>query len=185
MWGQSIRGLAGTILAVVMVITSFRICLAADRIVDGVPLPSDAAVASSATALQRQWAGTWVGAWDGSPKHILVVETVAGDGSADVIYAIGSSFGIQPQWHRHKATLSGKSLSISDGGLSVTYVANGRDAWRRLTSVEIVAARQRWHDRTWPRSLPRVQRTIGQERTLRNFSKPISSRTTARSVSKP
>lgn len=129
MWKQSIRALAGASLAVAVLLASFQTSAAADRIVDGVPLPSNAAVAPGSTALQRQWSGAWVGAWDGSMKHILIVETIADDGSASVIYAIGgNSSGLRPQWKRHAASASAESLSISDGGLSVTYAAKGRDA---------------------------------------------------------
>ena len=67
---------------------------AADRLIDGVPLPEDAKVASLAAtdpAALRQWAGVWVGAWGGTLKHILLVESVAADGSARVVYAIGES----------------------------------------------------------------------------------------------
>ena len=66
-----------------------------DRLVDGVPLPSDAhlATASPVTALQRQWSGVWVGAWGGVLKHILLVESVAEDGAARVVYAVGERRG--------------------------------------------------------------------------------------------
>lgn len=53
-----------------------------DRNIDGVPLPSDVRVASvpaSEPALRR-WSGVWVGAWNGSLKHILAVERIAEDG---------------------------------------------------------------------------------------------------------
>lgn len=129
MWRRPTQILAGVSLAILVLIASFRISMAADRLVDGVPLPLDAAVAPGETALQRQWAGAWVGAWDGSLKHILIVETIASDGSAVVIYAIGgNSSGLRPRWKRHKASVSEKSLSISDGGLSVTYAAKNGDA---------------------------------------------------------
>jgi hypothetical protein len=57
----------------------FRPAAAADRVIDGVPLPPDAGVASVAnpqSATQRQWVGLWVGAWGGSLKHILLVESI-------------------------------------------------------------------------------------------------------------
>jgi hypothetical protein len=59
-----------------------------DLSIDGVPLPSDVTVASvPATALQRRWAGAWVGAWNGGLKHILLVERIAEDGAAGVVFA--------------------------------------------------------------------------------------------------
>src|ERR1700704_4593865 len=54
-----------------------------DPNIDGVPLPSDAGVAS-ATALQGRWAGVWVGARNGGLKHILLAERIAEDGAAGV-----------------------------------------------------------------------------------------------------
>jgi hypothetical protein len=55
-------------------IVASQLAAATDYMVDGVPLPSDAKVASLADAsVQPQWAGAWVGAWDGVLKHILLV----------------------------------------------------------------------------------------------------------------
>src|SRR5439155_26644935 len=99
---------------------------ATDHLVDGVPLPPDAKVASlaeSEPAVQRQWAGVWVGAWGGTLKHILLVESVAEDGLARVVYSIGDNpfFGIRRAWSRHKATVSGRSLKIAEAEFSATY----------------------------------------------------------------
>jgi dienelactone hydrolase len=100
---------------------------ATDLLVDGVPLPSDAKVASvaeSETAVQRQWAGVWVGAWGGTLKHILLVESVAAEqGLARVVYSIGDNafLGVRPTWNRHTATISGRSLKIAEAGFSATY----------------------------------------------------------------
>jgi hypothetical protein len=67
---------------------------AADRLVDGVPLPGDAngatVVETDPTEL-RQWAGAWVGDWGGTLKHVLLVESVTADGLARVVYAIIAS----------------------------------------------------------------------------------------------
>jgi dienelactone hydrolase len=96
-----------------------------DRLVDGVPLPSDAAsaMASPGTALQRQWSGVWVGAWGGVLKHILLVESVAEDGAARVVYAVGerTGSGAQPIWLRLEATLSERSLKVQGTRFSATY----------------------------------------------------------------
>ena len=102
---------------------------AADRLVDGVPLPEDAKAATvvetDLTEL-RQWAGAWVGAWGGMLKHILLVELVTADGSARVVYAIGDNpwVGIRRAWSRHEATLSGRRLTISEAGFSAIYDLN-------------------------------------------------------------
>src|SRR5271155_1085168 len=110
---------------------------AADRLVDGVPLPLDAKVASMAEsepAVQRQWAGVWAGAWGGTLKHILLVESVSEDGLASVVYSIGDNpfFGIRRAWSRHKATVSGRSLKIAEPGFSATYELTDQGALRAI-----------------------------------------------------
>jgi hypothetical protein len=102
---------------------------AADRLVDGVPLPGDAKVATvveTDPAELRQWAGVWVGAWSGTLKHVLLVESVTADGSARIVYAIGDNpwLEIRRGWSRHEATLSGRRLTISEAGFSATYDRN-------------------------------------------------------------
>src|SRR5262249_12355052 len=102
---------------------------AADQLVDGVPLPPDAKVASTAQAqspLQRRWSGVWTGAWGGTLKRILLVESVGQDGTARVIYAIGDNpfLGIQRTWSRHQATVTEQRLTI-EAGFSATYELSG------------------------------------------------------------
>jgi pimeloyl-ACP methyl ester carboxylesterase len=106
---------------------------ATDLLIDGVPLPADAKAASTAESqspLQRRWSGVWVGAWGGSLKHILVVESVAEDGTARVVYATGDNpfFGIQRMWSRHKATVTEHRLTIAEAGFSATYELSGDGA---------------------------------------------------------
>ena len=36
--------------------------------------------------LQRHWSAVWVGAWDGTLKHVLLVERIGEDGAAGVIH---------------------------------------------------------------------------------------------------
>jgi dienelactone hydrolase len=98
-----------------------------DRLVDGVPLPSDAAPAAAApvTVLQRQWSGVWVGAWGGALKHILLVESVAEDGAARVVYAVGDGPGIQRRWLRLDGIASERSLKVQGRSFSATYEPTG------------------------------------------------------------
>jgi dienelactone hydrolase len=102
-----------------------RPAAADDRLVDGVPLPSDAALAtvSPSSALQRQWSGVWVGAWGGVLKHILLVEAVAGDGAARVVYAVGDRPGAggQRRWLRLEGIASEHTLKVQGTGFSVAY----------------------------------------------------------------
>ena len=98
---------------------------AADLLVDGVPLPSDAALATAppVTAVQRQWSGVWIGAWGGTLKHILLVEEIAEDGAARVIYAVGDNpdFGVQRTWRRLAGVASERTLEVKGNSFSATY----------------------------------------------------------------
>ena len=120
-----------TLLALIAFMLVTRPLSAADRLVEGVPLPGDAEVATvveAAPAELRQWAGVWVGAWGGTLKHVLLVESVAAGGSARVVYAVGDNpwFGIRRAWSRHEATVAGRRLTISEAGFSATYDLNGQ-----------------------------------------------------------
>jgi pimeloyl-ACP methyl ester carboxylesterase len=118
-----------TLLALVAFMLVTKPAAAVDRLVDGVPLPGDARVATVVAtdpAELRQWAGVWVGAWGGTLKHVLLVESVTADGSARVVYAIGDNrwLGIRRAWSRHEATVAGRRLTISEAGFSATYDLN-------------------------------------------------------------
>jgi dienelactone hydrolase len=86
-----------------------------DLNIDGVPLPSDASVAS-ATALQRRWCGAWVGAWNGGLKHILLVERIAEDGVAGVVFAETDNPHTREKarWRRFDAVVSEHTLTVAE-----------------------------------------------------------------------
>jgi dienelactone hydrolase len=97
----------------------------ADRLVDGVQIPDDANAMAPSTAVlesQQRFLGAWVGRWSGGLKHILIVESVQPDGSANVIYAWGDSPGlsITPGFSRLGAKVSGDALTI-EGSFTATY----------------------------------------------------------------
>jgi dienelactone hydrolase len=97
---------------------------ASDLLVDGVPLPPDAAIAAPTSGSGfQQWSGVWVGAWGGSLKHILLVESVSGDGTAQVVYAIGENpyAGVQPRWLRREGIASGRTLKVTGKEFTATY----------------------------------------------------------------
>jgi len=97
---------------------------AADLLVDGVPLPSDAAVAAPTSGSAfRQWSGVWVGVWDDTPKHILLVESVSEDGAAHVVFAVGENpiAEIQRSWLRLEGIASGRTLKVTGHGFTATY----------------------------------------------------------------
>ncbi len=117
--------LARQLAVIALALTTLAAPAAADdRLVDGVPLPSDAAPAAApVTALQRQWSGVWVGAWGGLLKHILLVESVAEDGAARVVYAIGERPGPggQRRWLRLEGIASEHALEVRGKSFSATY----------------------------------------------------------------
>lgn len=96
-----------------------------DRLVDGVPLPSDAAIdpTSPGTTLQRQWSGVWIGAWGGTLKHILLVEAVAEDGAVRAVYAVGANprLGVKSNWLRLEGMASERTLTVAGKSFSATY----------------------------------------------------------------
>jgi dienelactone hydrolase len=99
---------------------------AEDHLIDGVPLPADVKIdkgADDQRGVQRQWLGAWVGAWGGVLKHILLVQSVAPDDTAGVVYAWGdnASVGIKRAWTRHTATVSERRLTIATAAFSATY----------------------------------------------------------------
>jgi hypothetical protein len=96
---------------------------AADLLVDGVPLPSDATIATvTPGSAFQQWSGVWAGMW-GSLKHILLVESVSEDGTVRVVYGIGDNpyAGRQRKWWRLEGIVSGRTLKVTGNGFSATY----------------------------------------------------------------
>src|SRR5215467_13960686 len=99
--------LAASALLALAVLT--RPVAAMDQLIDGVPLPSDASVASIAqvqSPLQLQGYGVWVGACASTLTHIVLVETVAQDRTTRVVYSKGDKqfIDIRRNWSRHTET---------------------------------------------------------------------------------
>jgi dienelactone hydrolase len=127
---------------------------AADLLVDGVPLPSDAVVAATTPGSAfQQWGGVWVGVWGGSPKHILLVESVSEDGTAHVVYAIGDNpyAGTQRRWLRLEGVASGRTLKVTgkefsatyeiveDGGLKARFERGGEASSAAMTKADLAS----------------------------------------------
>jgi pimeloyl-ACP methyl ester carboxylesterase len=105
-------------------LTLSQAVVAADLVVDGVRLPSDATVAPATPGgAFEPWKHVWVGMWGGSLKHILLVESIGEDGAARVIYALGDNprAGRQARWRRLEGVASGRTLNVSGEGFSATY----------------------------------------------------------------
>src|SRR3954454_7469459 len=97
---------------------------AADLVIDGVPFPTDAAVAEpSPDHAFRQWSGAWVGMWGDGLKHILLVESIAEDGAARVVYAFGDN--PYASWSRLGAVASARTLKVTGSNFTATYEMTG------------------------------------------------------------
>lgn len=107
-----------------------------DVIVDGVPLPADVRVvpvAAHAPESHMRFTGAWIGAWGKRTRHILVVESIAADGAARVVYAWGENptSKVTPGWRRLDARVEGQALSIRDN-FSADYTLGGEGTARAL-----------------------------------------------------
>ena len=104
--------------------------ISADLLIDGVPLPDDVKIApapDAAGASLQRFLGAWVGAWDDDLKHILIIEDVRADGTAQVVSAIGDNptFNISRGWVRATGTISGDTLTIASSSTSTYALAAG------------------------------------------------------------
>jgi dienelactone hydrolase len=83
------------------------------------PLPDDLRLPPPGTARDHPLLGVWVGdAWSGVLPHLLVVESVASDGRATVVYAVGDGpeWKITPGWSRVTARIADGALSFTQRG---------------------------------------------------------------------
>jgi hypothetical protein len=97
--------------------------------VEDVPLPRNVSVSNPQNVPEnfKRFSGAWVGAWGGRLHHILIVESIMADGTANIIYAVGDNpaANVQRQWYRAVATIVGNTLLV---GRAVIYelTGNGR-----------------------------------------------------------
>ena len=105
-----------------------------DLVIDGVPLPGDVAPLDrvpSEVPVDRRYAGTWVGAWGGDLKTILVIEsvetdgtvTLVYDGTVTLVYAVGDHalWQIRRGWWRFGGRIEDKRLRIKGRITEITY----------------------------------------------------------------
>lgn len=129
------RGARGAVLrgpALALLLWTAGMANAAELLVDGVPIPDDAAIAAApagAPDTARRFLGAWVGSWDDLIKAILIVEEVRADGTARVVYAIGdyAPFNRKSGVWRQDATLSGDTLTFTVSGFTTTYTLAADD----------------------------------------------------------
>lgn len=127
---------------------------AAEWPADGVPLPADAAIArpdAAAPASHQRFSGAWAGTWGGALRHVLVVEAIAHDGEARVIYAVGAlePAGIRPAWHRLVGRIEGDALTVGEtftarhalagDGLNARYRRGGIESHALLAKIPLEA----------------------------------------------
>ena len=86
---------------------------------DGVPLPADTRPLPAAASA---FAGMWVGTWDGRLKTVLIVEAIASDGSAKVVYAVAENPGrFKRAWFRLDGMVAGRTLTVPTNRLSLRF----------------------------------------------------------------
>jgi hypothetical protein len=90
------------------------------RMLDDVPLPDDA---SPVQATASPFAGTWVGSWNDSWRAVLIVESVASDDEAHVVYAIGKNryLNFDGEWARYEGRVVGEKLIVKARHADITY----------------------------------------------------------------
>lgn len=111
------------------------LAVAADMLVDDVPIPADARVELPLNVPETlsRFSGAWVGSWGGRLHHILIVENISASGEVRVVYAVGNNeaAGVKAQWRRHEATVSNDTLTITIADtFKVTYALTAADSIR-------------------------------------------------------
>jgi len=119
-------------LALAITLWTAGVANADELLVDGVPIPEDAAIAAAppgAPDAARRFLGAWVGAWDDLLRHILIVEDVGADGTARVVNANGDSppMGIKQVFSRLDATVTGETLTVARESLVARYTLEADD----------------------------------------------------------
>jgi hypothetical protein len=88
----------------------------ADLLVEDVPLPRNVSVSNPQNVPEdfKRFSGAWVGAWGGRLHHILIVESITADGTANIVYAVGDNpaANVRRQWQRRDATIVGNTLRV-------------------------------------------------------------------------
>lgn len=127
--------------------------------IDGVPIPEDAHVLpapQSASETQKRLLGAWVGTWNHSCRHILIVEDIHVDGEARVVWANGDD----SEWSREEGIVSGDTLTTADG--LITYKLTATDkllaececfthiANARMSRIELAALTRPGATINWP-----------------------------------
>ncbi|MEP3438357.1 MAG: hypothetical protein ABJN75_16495 [Hoeflea sp.] len=123
LWARPVKRFTATLAALLFVPASPVFSEASDYEVDGLLLPQNARPAVDDIS---PFAGTWIGRWDGVLKTILIVESVAENGEAKVIYSIADnpSAGFERAWFRLDAMVNGSDMVISGSGFSLGVKAS-------------------------------------------------------------
>src|SRR4051795_12028941 len=99
---------------------------AGERLIGGVPLPDDVAVQpmpNGASTSAGSFSGAWIGSWGGFLRHLLIVEAVHPDQTAQALYAIGDAPAgpTRRMWMRRRATIADTTLTV-EGRATTTYM---------------------------------------------------------------
>jgi dienelactone hydrolase len=138
---------------------------AGDHLVTNVPLPDDVTVNPAPDGLApdlKRFLGVWTGSWGGANRHILIVEAVRSDATADVVYAIAGSAPahVPPIWYRTTATIAHDTLTLqrresinyvleSSGTLFATYRYGSAAATARMKPASLEKLSTRTAELDW------------------------------------
>jgi putative tryptophan/tyrosine transport system substrate-binding protein len=122
----------------------------ADLLVEDVPLPGNVSISNPQNVPEnfKRFSGAWVGAWGGRLHHVLIVESIMADGTANIVYAVGDNPAayVRRQWVRREATIVGNTLRVAqlatyeltgNGQLDATYETNKGRSLATMSRIEL------------------------------------------------
>jgi hypothetical protein len=121
----------------------------ADLLIDDVPLPRNVSVSNPQDVPEnfKRFSGAWVGAWGSRLHHVLIVESIMADGTANIVYAVGDApaANIRRQWYRTVATIVANTLRAANvtyeltgnGQLDATFGVGYRRSRATMSSIEL------------------------------------------------
>jgi len=115
----------------------------------------------------------WVGAWNGSLKHILLVERIGEDGAADIVYAEADNpyTEFKARWWRSDAIVSGHILTVKgplftatydmddQGELGAIYKSGGRMARAAMSRTDLASLTKPDAVVAWSRGISELVQT--------------------------
>lgn len=106
----------------------------------GVPLPPNTEVTapgSDVPATLAVFSGRWGGTWDGVLPSLVIVESVAADGSIRGVYAWGSYGSVTPGSTRFRTTVNGSTFAWGSDSKFEFTMKDGKLHGERIRSGNV------------------------------------------------